>query len=188
MEIQSLKCNHCSADLKINPQIKFFNCNFCGSSLTIKNSGGVVFTEVIGEIKENTDSILDNSNTMLLEQQLERVDREWLLEREQYMISGKNGSKSLPSQGNVPALIVAIIIILVMWLVFAVSVNSSNFGHRPPVFVYLFPIPVIAILIWNISQQTSKGNAHEMAKAKYEDKRRSLLDKIAKSKDAKVGS
>jgi hypothetical protein len=188
MEIQSLKCNHCSADLKVNPQIKFFNCNFCGSSLTIKNSGGTVYTEVIGEIKANTDNLVMQSNTILLEQELERLDREWLLEREQYMISGKNGSKSLPSQGSVPVLIVVIIIILVMWLVFAVNVNSSKFGHKPPVFVYLFPIPVIAILIWNISQQASKGNAHEMAKAKYEDKRRLLLDKIAKSKDAKVGS
>jgi len=57
MKISTLKCNNCGADLKITtPEVKYFSCSFCGSSLTIKKSGNVIFTEVLDEIKENTES------------------------------------------------------------------------------------------------------------------------------------
>ena len=75
MEITSLKCNHCGANLQIDPKVKFFNCTFCGSSLTIKKSGNVMFTEVLEEIKEDTEIIKDNSEVMLLEKEVARLDR-----------------------------------------------------------------------------------------------------------------
>ena len=58
MEIKKLKCNKCGTDLMINPQIKHFVCTSCGSSLTIKISGNVIYTEVV---KKNSKNYIDNS-------------------------------------------------------------------------------------------------------------------------------
>jgi len=70
MEITSLKCNNCSADLEINPKIKFFNCSSCGSSLTIKQSGNAVYTEVLEDIKDNTETLIDQSELILIEKEI----------------------------------------------------------------------------------------------------------------------
>ena len=177
MEIKSLKCNHCSADLQINPKIKFFNCNFCGSSLTIKNSGGAIYTEVIGEIKENTDSILDNSNTMLLEQQLERVDREWLLEREQYMVHGKNGS-SEPTSAGTTALVIVPIVMLIFGVIIISQFNSSPVRHSQGTGVPItITIAVVSIFcIASAVKNSNKVSGFSAANEKYEKRRNEILE------------
>ncbi len=70
--------------MEINPNIKFFTCTFCKSSLTIKKSGNVMFTEVLGEIKKDTETLIDNSEEILIEKKIARLDREWMIESQQY--------------------------------------------------------------------------------------------------------
>lgn len=184
MEITSLKCNHCAADIEINPKIKFFNCNFCGSSLTIKNTGSAVYTEVIGEIKSNTDDILDNSNTILLEKELERVDREWLMEREPFMIQ-RNGNSIEPTSGSSTAITFGVIVFLIFGILFLFSITSSNIGgrHQPPIIPILLGILIpIVILISTATRNSNKYHAYAKAKDIYDEKRNDILSKIEESK------
>ncbi len=138
MKISSLKCNHCGANLDINPNIKFFNCNHCGSSLMMKKSADVIYTEVLDEIKENTETLKENSSDLLIEQKIERLDRDWLLDREKYKIHyGKNGSK-YPDDPNIDSnfsIIKPVIFILLFFgglLVFITSTSSSGSNSRKP--------------------------------------------------------
>ncbi len=179
MEITSLKCNHCAADLDVNQGIKFFNCSYCGSSLTIKESGGVVFTEVIGEIKANTEAILDNSNLQLLEHEVERIDREWLLEREPFMVQ-KNGQSVAPDSGSSAGITFGVITIMLLGIMFFFSIAGSNSpkGDVPIVPILFGLLFTIAVLIGTSMSNSNKYNSYTKAKKEYENRRNDLLAKM----------
>lgn len=59
MEIIPLRCNNWGGgSLRIDPTVKYFNCSSCGSSLTLKRMENTIYTEVLEEVKENTDTIV----------------------------------------------------------------------------------------------------------------------------------
>lgn len=132
MKISSLKCNHCGANLDINPNIKFFNCNHCGSSLMIKKSADVIYTEVLDEIKENTETLKENSSDLLIEQKIERLDRDWLRIREKYKV--RNGKRGYiypddPNSGTNAGIIMSLMFLFVatgMFLFYSYSTNPTR--------------------------------------------------------------
>lgn len=84
MQLKSSKCSSCGADLKVNPKIRYFTCAHCGSSLMLKQSGSVYFTQLTEDIRDNTDELVEHAEKLLIEKEVERLDREWLVEREKY--------------------------------------------------------------------------------------------------------
>lgn len=176
MEIITLKCNSCGADLKINPAIKFFNCSFCKSSLAIKNSGNVSYTEVLGDIKENTEKLLDDSETILIEKEIERLDREWTINREKYRTRGENGGVFPTAASTTMTLIVAAIA-LGMIAFFWVHINNhflTVFGATNGM-VQLGGFVFVAVLLWTTGVRLNKTANYLKAEKEYKRKRANLM-------------
>ncbi len=182
MEIISLKCNSCSSDLQVNEKTKFFNCSFCGSSLALKKSGNAIFTEVLDEIKENTDAILDTSDKLLLEKQIARLDRDWEKEIEgNYQdLKQKNKSQSpylLTIMGGLS---------LIIFLIFYNSIEGpSHHMPKPPIFEIMpviMGIGFVVLIIVGLVQGSNYSRRRAEFKAKektYEIDRQKLLKKIS---------
>ena len=183
MEIKSLRCNHCSANLEIDSKIRYFNCSYCGSSLTIKRSGNTVYTEVIDEIKTNTDLLVNRSEQLLVEKEIERLDREWQLEREQYGEQSKHGNISYPDQSNDQSDMLKGIIALVIAIGLSVAfISFPTDGMLPgkggPGFLKFLPVFFIIVILFNLFSGNSKKQQYKNAKLEYQAKRDNLLRQL----------
>lgn len=106
MKLLNVSCNHCGAPLEVPSKARFVTCTFCDSRLEVERSGTVYFTsvlEAVGDIKEDV-------KTIKLQNELERVDREWTMQRQQLMSTDKHGRVHVPTQiGGVIMIVVGMI-------------------------------------------------------------------------------
>lgn len=77
METLSVRCNHCGAPLSVSAQTRFVTCQFCHSSLEVKRSESSIFTEEVARMAENTDKMAGSLDIIQLQNEIERLDREW---------------------------------------------------------------------------------------------------------------
>jgi amino acid transporter len=168
MEIKTLRCNNCGSNLNVSSKVKFLNCSFCGSSLTIKNSGNATFTEVIHEIKENTEILVNSSERMAIEKEIERLDREWLIERERYKIKSKHSS-DLPDNST----IITSIIGLILGFIFILFM-MQNAPYQFIIFGIVFMLILVFSTISNIIKTTNYNNAKDL----YNRKRKNLSQQL----------
>ena len=165
-----------------------------------------MFTEVLDEIKDNTETLIDNTEEMLIEKRIARLDRDWENQKSRYKIYDKNGVGALPDERNkilgIMGLVVAILFII-FWIS---SVNSmqNDFHSSDPIFEIMrdspptsftpiktdpiFPmfilfgfIGLIAVIIKFVSD-SNKTNDYEDAKKRYLSQRQELLVQLEKNK------
>jgi DNA-directed RNA polymerase subunit RPC12/RpoP len=91
METQPLVCNNCGAPLQVHSTTNFVTCMHCRSQLAIKRTDSSAYTEVLEGISTHTGRMSEDLETIRLQNELERVDREWQLTREKYMVQGNSG-------------------------------------------------------------------------------------------------
>lgn len=177
MEVLDLKCNNCGGDLKISQHIKFFTCTFCKSSLTIKKSGNVAYTEVLERIESNTVSLLKNSENFKVENEIARLDREWVIDSANY--GTKNGSKPTSSSTIIGLSIGTVIFMIVMFGLYA------SFLLRGTSIVPIFILGVfILAFLFAMSYAYYTAKKYETAEKEYKEKRADLLLALSKLKDA----
>ncbi|MDY3552416.1 SHOCT domain-containing protein [Gemmata sp. JC717] len=110
--------------------------------------------------------------------ELERIDREWEQEREQYMTTGKDGSRHVPTAGDglVTASFTGVFGALWTILAFSIMDFESNFG--PPLVIRivfpLFGAVFAAFGIWAGIQTAQKAEAYTQAHAAYQRRRAAL--------------
>ncbi len=178
MAIESLRCNNCGANLDLNPKIKFFKCAHCGSTLTIKKSGNAIYTEVINEIKNNTEILIDNSNVDAIEKEIARLDREWMIERDKYKIKTKYSSE-LPND-NTEIQSIGIMVVGLAFMVFWLNQVSGIGGNSG--FFTLFGFIAIGTLIYKTVTNLSTANSYRKAEDAYVNRRKRLTDKLNNNK------
>lgn len=177
MKITSLNCNNCGANLEVQPNVKFFTCKFCKSSLSIKHSGNVVYTEVLDEIKNNTEILIDSSEEMLIEKKIARLDREWMIQSQKYQTTGKNGRTHHPENSNGVVELVGFILafgFIIFWISKAMSIDDS--GVFP-----LFGFGMMVILIITFVSHLNNKNSYDSAKSNYLQERNRLLSELEKN-------
>src|SRR4051812_45225470 len=95
-QIMSVSCNHCGAPLEVSGTTNFLTCGYCGARLEVKRSGGAVYSEVLAAIDSRTQRIEQDVDTIKRQNEVERLDREWMMRREDYMTRNRDGSYSTP--------------------------------------------------------------------------------------------
>ena len=73
MKILTLTCNRCGESLEVQEETRFLTCTACLSQLEVHRSGSTIYTEV-----------LESTETSKLELELEKIDRDWVEERESH--------------------------------------------------------------------------------------------------------
>lgn len=176
MKIISLKCNSCGSDLEVNEKTKYFNCSFCGSSLALQRSGNAVYTEVLDEIKGNTETILDTTEQLLIEKQIARLDRDWEKEEDKYQDLFSDEVK------NNSAAPVAGVVFIIVAIGFFFGINNNS---RTPQFLNIIPVIIIIVGVFTIVSGIIKSvdigereKSYENKKKKYQTSRQNLIQKI----------
>jgi DNA-directed RNA polymerase subunit RPC12/RpoP len=169
MKLVSLSCDHCGAPLEVPEKTKFVTCTYCSSRLVVRQTGGAAYTEVLEALDERTEKIADDVEILKLQSQLDRLDHQWMLERERYMVHDKHGHRRFPSKVGSVLIGVLVIGFAVFWMAIA-----ARHGGLPVLFGFLF----IAVAIFALVTNMRKADQYERRRRQYERRRDQLLRDI----------
>ncbi|CAN5206797.1 hypothetical protein BH23VER1_BH23VER1_30320 [soil metagenome] len=148
-QIVKLACQGCGADLSVNEDIRFVTCKFCGSKLEVVHDRTVSHTRLL-------EGIADDLKLLKLQNELEQLDREWASLREGFMVSGKDGHRSIPNAGASVFGGALAIVFGIVWMAVASSMGA------PGIFP-LFGLVFIAVAVFGMVSSTRKAGAHRSA-------------------------
>ena len=173
MSTYSLRCNNCGSNLHLPPKSRYVTCTFCNSSLIIKREGNTAFTEVLDDIKDDTEAILNNTEVLKLESELERLERDW----EKREAVSKKHAKQASAKQIILFIIFAIPIMLVLNLVFKMPGLFRSLGG-----LLIIAAIINAIVIYFEKKSYYRGS--EMVRREFVSKKRSILDQLDKLRQA----
>ncbi len=160
MKLRAITCEQCSAPLEVPAKATSAKCGYCNSVLhldqpqsqSLKSSG--------------TDS--GNLETIRLQNELERLDREWMMQRQSFMIKGKDGEMSIPDTT----------------MIFASSFGIVFAGFWTLATLFIFPPFALfgGFMIFMIITQTAKAKEkmpqYKIAHSQYRRKRQEILSQL----------
>jgi uncharacterized Zn finger protein (UPF0148 family) len=98
--LTSVRCQHCGAPLSLSEGIRFVTCNFCKSELEVVRDANTTHTKVLQQLIDKTEDISDRLTVIEVQQEIDRLDREWDKWQERHLDRRKDGSLAIPSQVN----------------------------------------------------------------------------------------
>ena len=171
MELKSVSCGNCGAPLQVPGAVRFLTCNHCGSSLEIKHTDSVTYSEKIAQIDERTERLEQKLEILELERELDQIDSRWQATREKLMVSNKDGGKRVPTTGGA---LIGVTVSTIFGLVFVGGGLSS--GNGVPLAMGTFVIVIggcVAIFAF------TKAGAYADAERRYRSHRREVEDRLA---------
>lgn len=175
MKVTKVCCQGCGADLQIDESIRFVTCNYCGARLEVVHDATVTHTRQLDKIERTTEQLADNLKVIELQNDLERLDREWDNQRTSLLVRGKNGHVSEPSSVGSMSTGIIMIVFGVFWMGMATSMGA-------PSFFPLFGLVFIGAAIFNMVNGTAKANAYQNGLHEYEFKRQRLVARLEKER------
>jgi len=171
MRLLAVRCQHCGAPLQVGEAARFVTCQFCRTELTVERTDSAVFTQKIAEIHAHASQMAGDLEVIQLQNDLERLDREWLMERERYLVAGKDGHKHEPGSfgwaGGALAVIMGAI-----WVGISLSTDVPGF---------FLPMGLVAIGLGAIGIWATRGQAasFEKARSRYQIRRFQIASQLA---------
>ncbi len=173
MRVIRLVCNNCGGALEVSKKARFVTCMFCNTALSIQKSEGAAYTETLEKIEERTETIAEDVETLKVQNELQRLDREWDNERQGLMMRNRNGHESVPTQVG------AVLVLLFMaGMALAMFILAPQAGVPPAarslisVFMLVFGVVMAVTMV-------SKAKRYQEARRRYEDRRRKFLSALA---------
>jgi hypothetical protein len=107
--------------------------------------------------------------------ELARIDREWEIEKEKYMVTGKHGVRHLPTKGQGMAVAIMIGVFGAFWTIMAFSITSGAPDEGPfnlvKVFFPLFGIAFTVFGVYMGIHTMRKAEEYNRALAAYQERR-----------------
>lgn len=179
MNTLSVRCQHCGAPLQIGDDLRFITCTYCKASLEIVRDDSTVHTRVLDEIHENTTVTREKLEVLDLQNEIERLDREWEMAREGFVVHGKNGSRSMPSSGGaVTGMIVGCMVGGLMLAMMSSSPIPSSAGS----FFLLVPMIMIVLSLIVGFSGLAKAERYKAAEAEHLAQRQILLNRLEETR------
>ena len=164
----TVTCNHCGAPLDIQPATRFVTCAHCGSRLEIHRTGNALYTEVLGAIDQRTKEIAEDVDVIRRQNEVERLDREWQLRREELLVRTKNGGAHKPTvAGGVIGAVIA-----VAFGIFWMTITSQQ---GAPAFLPIIGGVVILIGLGTGISTIAKASRYDEEQRRYETERARLM-------------
>lgn len=171
MQIEKIACNSCGAPLEVGTNTQFVTCRHCGMKLSIQRTETATFTEILDQLTTKTEQLSERVNHLAGYTELATLDREWELERQNYMVTGKHGSTHIPSEAGSIGGGMVITLFGCFWTIMAFSITS--FIPIPIVHI-VFPLfGVIFVIVGVVSSITSynKAGDYRRAQRRYRQRR-----------------
>src|SRR6478752_3378335 len=100
MNVTKVCCQGCGADLQIDEGLRYVTCNYCHCRLEVVHDATVTHTRQLDKIERTTEQLANNLKVIELQNDLERLDREWDSQRESLLVRNKHGRVSEPSSAG----------------------------------------------------------------------------------------
>jgi hypothetical protein len=168
MDTLSLTCQKCGAPLAVGEGVRFLTCNYCHSQLEIVRDEASTHTRLLESLERRSAEMAENLEVIKWQNQLERLDREWMLQRDGLMVRGKEGTLREPNAG---AGIVGGIIAVIFGILWTSVVSSMHAPFPFPLFGLVF----IGFALYTVLSNSGKASAYKAAQVKYERRRLELL-------------
>lgn len=175
MQITKVCCQGCGANLEVDESIRFVTCNYCHGRLEVVHDATTTHTKLLEALDQRTESMARDIKVLKLENELERLDREWESTRQAMMVRGKNGSVSEPSASSATFGGMLAIAMGVVWMIFT--------GASPaPAIFPMFGLVFIGGGIFGIISGNGKASEFESLRSRYQMKRGHLISQIEQEK------
>lgn len=175
MKVTKVCCQGCGADLQVGEGIRFVTCNYCNARLEVVHDETVTHTKQLDKIEQKTEQMANNLKVIELQNDLERLDREWADQRNTLLVRGKDGSLSEPSSAGSVVGGVIVILFGIFWTIGAASMGAPGFF---PLFGLLF----IGFAIFGIVSGASKASRYQTEQADYQGRRDALIARIERER------
>lgn len=175
MQIKKVCCQGCGANLEVDESIRFVTCNYCHARLEVVHGTSITHTKLLEELDQRTESMAKDIKVLKLENELERLDREWESTRQAMLVRGKNGSVSEPSATSATFGGIMAIVMGVVWMVLTGSTPA-------PAFFPMFGLVFIGAGIFGMISGNGKASEFEGLRSRYQARRGELVSQIHKEK------
>lgn len=174
MHTVALSCNRCGAPLQAQPTTRFLTCSHCNTRLKVISGGGATYTEQLEDIRDSQERIEGDLETIQLQNELERVDREWATRERGFERVDNQGRRSLPTDNAGPMALVSGVITVAAVIFF---LAKSMDGYTPG-FVPLLLFGVLGTTIYQAVKGYSAAEKYQDARKGHEARRASLVAKL----------
>ncbi|MAG93807.1 MAG: hypothetical protein CMJ48_08675 [Planctomycetaceae bacterium] len=120
MNLETLNCNSCAAPLEVAASAEFVTCRHCSTQLAIRRTGSAVFTE---ELEQLAGQVRD----LIREGKIADLDRCWDRNKQHYLVTERDGSKSEPSEARSIVWTVLTTAWILVGTAIAVSAGATEF-------------------------------------------------------------
>ncbi len=172
MESLSVRCNHCGAPLQVSDATRFVTCQFCQSSLEVKRTDSSIFTEEVAKIAENTGKMAESLEVIALQNEIEKLDREWGIEQMNSMVPSRRGPRP---PGN-PWFGLAFTI---FFAAVCFSMASRISSARVPGIFFFVPVGMGLFALFAGISGVFKGETRKAAQTSYQQRRTELEHQLA---------
>ena len=170
METLSVRCNHCGAPLQVSDATRFVTCQFCHSSLEVKRTENSIFTEEVAKIAENTGKMAESLEVIALQNEIEKLDREWGIEQMNSMVPSHTGPRPLGNPWFGLAFTIFFAAVCFSMASFASSIPVSD---MPGIFIFV-PVGMGLFALFAGVSGVLKGETRKEAQTSYQQRRSEL--------------
>ncbi|MEN6496033.1 MAG: hypothetical protein ABFD16_17260 [Thermoguttaceae bacterium] len=180
METLNVSCNQCGAPLEVPRGTRFLTCNYCSARLEVHQSESASYTSVLEAIQEQTARMAQELGAIRLQNELEQLDRQWTIERTQYLVRQKNGTTSEPGVSVAGLLFVCLFTLFFVTVTGGIGVSAVVLGAPGILAFVAFAMAVFAVVAFVSILVSSIQRVTQYAEARrqYENRRAKLLDQI----------
>jgi hypothetical protein len=168
----SVRCQNCGSPLQVSENVRFVTCAYCHSELQVVRDASAVHTEVLQRIEQNSEKTVNHLKVIEIQNEIERLDREWEMWREKNLSRDKNGviSEPFPPLGK-RAVFIGAGIVAGFFLILA------GLTHAWGLFLSAAAIIPSLLILAGFSRE-SDARSYQAAQARYESWRKELLHKL----------
>lgn len=161
----TVRCQSCGAPLQIAGDIRFLTCNYCKAELELVRDTSATHTRVLEKIQADTQQMRNHLKVLDLQNEIERLDRDWEAWRQE------NLSRSVSGEYFEPNRFTASIFPLI-FLIIGSTIAISRQGLLTFLLIMLVTLGLSGCLL-HLLLDTSRRYA--AARRRYEDLRQQLL-------------
>lgn len=173
MKLVSLNCNHCGAPLQVADDARFVTCQFCETQLTVEHTGTAYFTRELEELSDKTEELADEVHRLRSDAELEKLKRNWERRRDELMMSTEEGNRFVPTKTK--AILTGFLICGVA--IFFMIMAGGFAGPRGSGMGVLVGALMLIVGGASAVHMFLKAETYEREKARYDRRRRELLDR-----------
>ncbi len=181
MKKLSFICIVCKEKLEIDSNVSSFNCSSCKTPLSVQKTNGIAYLKPMTKDDHETKVVSKLSKAILVEKEIERLDREWLLKRKAFpnKIDYLDTDRS-PEETAVNGVIQGVVVIGAIGFVLFWISSAKSMG-APPFFVG-FGCLFLFILVGKYLTILMGNNTYQNSKNDYLKERENLKRKLEKNK------